>query len=145
VSLLPDEIEISDDVYLLRKEAAEAYKLSLAVEAETTAKPSTYSTGPEGGSSGLTTPEPSPASPAPVDSGPLNQPELFPHIEWSGNVPAQKWMNFYTKVVSKFAAGQGVKLKVTFEATPEGGVSKQKLEETRAAIRELGLDGDVSV
>ena len=27
--------------------------------------------------------------------------------------------------------------------TPEGGVSKQKLEETRAAIRELGLDGDV--
>jgi hypothetical protein len=66
-------------------------------------------------------------------------------IEWSGEVPAQKWMNFYTKVVSKFAAGKGVKLKVTFEAMPEGGVSQQKLEETRAAIRELGLDGDVSV
>jgi hypothetical protein len=70
---------------------------------------------------------------------------MFEHIEWSGNVPAQKWMNFYTKVVSKFAAGQGVKLKVTFEASPEGGVSKQKLEETRAAIRELGLEGDVNV
>jgi hypothetical protein len=48
-------------------------------------------------------------------------------------------------VVSKFAAGKGVKLKVSFEASPEGGVSRQKLEETRAALRELGLDGDVNV
>ena len=85
---------------------------------------------------------------APASAGPSErptQPELFPHIGWSGEVPAQKWMNFYTKVVSKFAAGHGLKLKVTFEVKPEGGVSKQKLDETRAAIRELGLDGDVTM
>lgn len=51
-------------------------------------------------------------------------------------------MNFYTKVVSKFVATQGVKLTVTFEATPTGGISPQKLEETRTALRELGLDAD---
>lgn len=53
-------------------------------------------------------------------------------------------MNFYTKVVSKFAAGQGVKLNVTFQAAPQGGISKQKIEEARAALRELGLDGEIN-
>lgn len=138
--LVPDEVEISEDVFLIRKETAESYQKAQA--------PATTpeNTSPVGGGGAETTAPPVStlltASPGP--SHEPAQPELFQHIEWSGEVPAQKWMNFYTKVVSKFAAGQGVKLKVTFEATPEGGVSKQKLEETRAAIRELGLDGDVT-
>ena len=52
-------------------------------------------------------------------------------------------MNFYTKVVSKFAPSKDIKLTVTFEAAPEGGISKQKVEETKAALRELGLDPDI--
>jgi hypothetical protein len=143
--LLPDEVEISDDVFLIRKETAEAYKAAQAAKTPTAPGPETSTKSVEG----VTSPSPTPTSrtpdPVPQPEPERFQPELFPHIEWSGEVPAQKWMNFYTKVVSKFAAGQGVKLKVTFEATPEGGVSKQKLEETRAAIRELGLDGDVTV
>jgi hypothetical protein len=54
-------------------------------------------------------------------------------------------MNFYTKVVSKFAPSKSVKLTVTFEAAPEGGVSKQKVEEAKAALRELGLDPDIKL
>ena len=50
------------------------------------------------------------------------------HRRWTGEVPPQKWMNFYTKVLSKFAAGQGFKLKLTVEVKPDGGVSKQRLE-----------------
>ena len=61
-----------------------------------------------------------------------------------GDVPPQKWMNFYTKVLSKFASARGLKLTVKVEASPEGGVSKQKLEETKSALRELGLNDDVS-
>ena len=53
-------------------------------------------------------------------------------------------MNFYTKVLSKFASGRGLKLTLKVEVTPEGGVSKQKIEETRSALRELGLSDDVS-
>ena len=71
------------------------------------------------------------------------QRDLFSHITWNGEIPPQKWMNFYTKVVSKFAASKGVKLTVTFEAAPEGGVSKQKVEEVKAALRELGLNPEV--
>ncbi len=146
--LLPDEVEISDDVFLIRKETAEAYKLAQAAKTAPTVPTAQDDTEPAsvgGGTAVSPTPVTPQPTPAPGPEPELTQTELFSHIEWSGNVPAQKWMNFYTKVVSKFAAGQGVKLKVTFEASPEGGVSKQKLEETRAAIRELGLEGDVNV
>lgn len=142
----PDDVEISDDVFLIRKEIAEAYKAALVPPPPATA-PADPIVPPATGDNATNLPEPTPITPAvtPQAIPATIQPELFPHIQWSGEIPAQKWMNFYTKVVSKFAAGQGVKLKVTFEATPEGGVSKQKLEETRAALRELGLDGDVSI
>jgi hypothetical protein len=145
--LLPDEVEISEDVFLISKQDAEAYKAATAVPVTPAPAPDPVTPSVGGGAS---TTQPTPTTPTPVGASPQPapasvQPELFPHIEWSGEIPAQKWMNFYTKVVSKFAAGQGVKLKVTFEASPEGGVSQQKVEETRAALRELGLDGDVNV
>ncbi len=46
-------------------------------------------------------------------------------------------------ILSKFASGKGLTLTVTVEATPEGGISKQKLEETKVALRESGLNDDV--
>ena len=61
-------------------------------------------------------------------------------ITWSGEVSSQKWMNFYTRVLSKFATGNGLKLTVKIEVAHDGGVSQQKLEETRSALRELGLN-----
>jgi hypothetical protein len=64
-------------------------------------------------------------------------------LTWSGEVPPQKWMNFYTKVLTKFAVGSGLKLKVSVEVKPDGGVSKQRVEETKAALRELGLSDEV--
>ncbi len=145
--ILPDEVEISDEVFLLPKEEAESYKAALVGPATPAPTPTPVTT--SSGDDAAPTPHPTETTtdsegatqqPTPTP----NQPEVFPHIKWSGEVPAQKWMNFYTKVVSKFAAAQGVKLKVTFEAAREGGVSKQKVEETKAALRELGLDGDVS-
>jgi len=62
---------------------------------------------------------------------------------WNGEVPPQKWMNFYTKVLSKFAVGKGLKITINVEVSPEGGVSTQKIEETKVALRELGLNDDV--
>ena len=49
-------------------------------------------------------------------------------------------MNFYMKVLSRFAVGVGLRLRVTAEVTPEGGVTPQQAEETRLALKELGLD-----
>ena len=57
---------------------------------------------------------------------------------WEGQVPSQKWMNFYTRVLARFATQTGLRLTVRFEVTE--GVSPQKADETRVALRELGLD-----
>jgi len=50
-------------------------------------------------------------------------------------------MNFYTKVLSKFAATAGLKLTLRVEVAPAEGISPQKVEETKVALRELGLRG----
>ena len=132
--LAPADVEISDDVFIIRKETADAYKAAQAAPGET--KPSaTIPGGRTGAATGAGTTEPTATTAQPV------QAETVPRIEWTGDVPPQKWMNFYTKVVSKYAAGQGVSLKVTFKACPEGGISTRKVEETKASLRELGLGG----
>ena len=64
-------------------------------------------------------------------------------LSWNGEVPPQKWMNFYTKVLSKFVSGKDLKVTIQIEVSPEGGVSTQKIEETKVALRELGLTDDL--
>jgi hypothetical protein len=64
-------------------------------------------------------------------------------FRWSGEVPPQKWMNFYTKVLSRHVTEGGLKLTVNIEANPDGGISEQRLEEARAALRELGLSDQI--
>lgn len=53
-------------------------------------------------------------------------PASAPGLFWTGEIPAQSWMNFCTKVLSQFASARSLKLTVTVEVPPEGGVSKQK-------------------
>ena len=53
-------------------------------------------------------------------------------------MPLQKWMNFYTRVLARFVNQSDLRLTVRFEVTE--GVTPQKAEETRVALRELGLD-----
>ena len=64
-------------------------------------------------------------------------------ISWSGEIPPQKWMNFYTKVLTRFVKNGGLKITVSFGTDTETGVSPQQVEETRAALRELGLEDDL--
>ena len=61
-------------------------------------------------------------------------------LTWSGEVPSQKWMNFYTKVLTKLGVGKDLSLSVKVKCNPQGGVSQQKIEEIKSALRELGLD-----
>jgi hypothetical protein len=60
-------------------------------------------------------------------------------VRWQGDVPPQKWMNFYMKVLSPFATTPGLKLQVHFELPADGNVSQAKVEEVQTALRELGL------
>jgi hypothetical protein len=66
-------------------------------------------------------------------------------IRWSGEIPPRKWTTFYTKVISKVANTPGLTLHVRFEAAAEEGTATSKVEEIKAALRDLGLDEDVKL
>jgi hypothetical protein len=76
--------------------------------------------------------------------GGVTQPKGQSSIKWSGTVPPQKWMNFYTKVVGRFANTPGLAILVSFSVPADQEQSKAKTEETRAALKELGLDDSVA-
>lgn len=64
-------------------------------------------------------------------------------MRWAGEVPHQKWMNFYTKVLVNFVTRGKVKLNVSLEVSAEDGLTEDRVEETRAALRELGLEDEL--
>jgi hypothetical protein len=43
-------------------------------------------------------------------------------------IPAQKWTIFYNKVLSRFAVGHQLRLRVEFDVQSEDGISTQKLD-----------------
>jgi len=142
-SMSPQEVEISDDVFVLTAERAESYRQSLGKTPLPTGAGPLF--GDDGGASGLAGAEGAGQTGTAVEkkleAGPASDKSRA--LTWSGEVPAQKWMNFYTKVLAKFATSKGLRLTVKVEAAPESGVSKQVVEETKAALRELNLNEDV--
>lgn len=74
----------------------------------------------------------------------ISPPPLPPEkMEWSGDVQPQKWMNFYTKVLGKFATKKDLKITIHFEVAEREGIKESTVEETRSALRELGLNDEV--
>ena len=69
-------------------------------------------------------------------------PSLPGKVAWTGQVPPQKWMTFYTKVLAKFANSPNLKITVGFSIEGDEALTGQAAEETQAALRELGLEGE---
>jgi hypothetical protein len=75
-------------------------------------------------------------------------PSPVPHqhvIRWSGEIPPQKWMVFYTKILTRFVSTKELKLRVSFEVPAEGDQGAAKANETKTGLKELGLDDNVDV
>lgn len=64
-------------------------------------------------------------------------------LSWTGEIPPLKWMNFYTKVIAKFANMGGLKIRVNLDIPSTEGLSNQKIEETKLSLKELGLDDNL--
>jgi len=146
-SLSSGDVEISDDVFIITKEAAEAYRKAKEIPTGPliqSTEPSTIRYDAALPSADTSFSEPSPTA---VSQPTLNLPPDAPvtKLSWIGEIPAQKWMNFYTKVLSKFAVGKSLRLTVKVEIEPDGGVSPQKVEETKQSLRELGLGEQVKL
>lgn len=61
-------------------------------------------------------------------------------LTWQSDIPAQKWVNFHMKVLTKFASNYDMKLMLPVEISGSKDTSKQKMEEMKAALCELGLN-----
>ena len=70
-------------------------------------------------------------------------PDLVRGFRWVGEIPPQKWMNFYTKVLAPFATADGLKLSLTVEVNPSNGIPKGKVEAVTVALRDLGMIEDL--
>jgi hypothetical protein len=151
-SLQAGDVELSNEVYIITREAAEGYKAAKAAPSPVEPFPETKyvvrETSPTLGTSaisdrpaeGIGFAAASTISPPEVSHG-----EVMKSVAWSGVVPLQKWMTFYSKVLSRFALDNGLKLTVHMEVSPDSGVSRQKIDETRVALRELGLDDEIDM
>ena len=135
------DVEISEEMFIITKESAEAYEQAATQQAESKPAPALFSPGdssvnPAKPSTDETTPAQKPIG-IPTEPEPA---QLTLGLIWSGEVPSQKWVKFYTMVVTKLGSGNDLSLNVKVKCKPQGGVSQQKLEEIKSALRELGLD-----
>lgn len=154
-SLSSGDIEIADDVYLIVRERAEEYVAKKAAPPAPAggAQPSTE--GQSSSTSGAATSAPQGAntsvlrgvSPTATTAGSSEPPPgtEVAGFHWSGEISPQKWMNFYTKVLSRFATGGGLTLTVSVDVEPPGGTTVSKVEETKVALRELGLSENIEL
>jgi len=128
----PANVEISDQVVLLPREKA----------LEVKGAPPARSEEPECGSGLAEAPvvevEPGGTTVEPTSVTPSVSPRR--RLSWEGELPPQKWTNFYMKVLTRFATDPSLRLRVYFEVTPEMGIAPNQIEEIEAALRELGLD-----
>jgi hypothetical protein len=151
------DIEISDDVFIITQETAEAYKKAESERVADTQTPSSESTNEDTTNTSTTTISTTTSTTNTVKDKTIpyitdtstETTEITPPptsaklLKWAGAITPQKWMNFYTRVLSKFAANKNLKLTIEVSISVEGDISAQKIEETKVALQELGLDGDI--
>ena len=75
---------------------------------------------------------------SPINTGPKK-------LTWAGEIAPQKWTNFYMKVLTKLVTDGDLKIRVNIDATLKENVADQQVEETKAALRGLGLDDHIEV
>lgn len=145
-SLAAADIELADDVYLIARERAEEYLAKKAAPTAPTGAPHATTTpaGPTGGPAPTGAPTGATTGPTGATTEPPPPGTEIAGFRWTGEISPQKWMNFYTKVLSRFATAGGLKLTVTVDVDPPGGTTMSKVEETKVALRELGLPENVA-
>jgi len=130
----PGNVEVSDQVVLLPRDTALALRSRQAPRGEMTEGAVDYVPQPEGGA------EPTGTQPTAATPGAMG---TVRSLRWEGPVPAQKWTNFYMRVLSRFGVDPSLGITVSFDVAPENGISQQQFEETKMALRDLGLSDAV--
>lgn len=158
--LNPTDIDLSDDMYLITSTTADAYlqQMTQRPSQESTQVATPADTAQAASATLFTYPTSS------TPDGRVNEPAVggavamadvsqnggttagvASRLRWTGQIAPQKWTMFYTKVLSGLVSSGDVQLTVTVEAMPKNGLTPQRIETVKAALRELGLQDDMSV
>jgi hypothetical protein len=64
-------------------------------------------------------------------------------ITWQGEITPQKWMQFYTKVVSSFTTNKDLNLKLEVKFSLEGDILDHQINDIKVKLSELGLKSEL--
>ncbi len=128
--LPPEKVEFSDDVVLILPEQARTLK-----EAAPSPEKPVPGLRPEG--------ERDEVQPVAERQPPTFTGQKVARLVWEGEIPWQKWTQFFTKVLQRLSSGPSLTIRVRFEARPPGGLSHEHVNQVREGLGELGLPSDV--
>jgi hypothetical protein len=66
-------------------------------------------------------------------------------MQWEGEIPHLKWMNFYMKVLQKYANNGKLSVSVNFSLTKDAGLTDEEIQELKSALMDLGLNDHIDV
>ena len=75
------------------------------------------------------------------------QPELvtFDSTGWSGDLTGEQLVAFQRDILNKFDLVKDSKLKLQLKVSPVDGITKQEVDELKAALKKLGLNDKVDL
>lgn len=159
-TLYSADVDISDQMVILTADAARAYLAAREAAEEATeqgsqiheggsiggeGRPDQPSIFTAGGDEPVTVTSPRPTPPVEREDEGEGVAAEITRLAWEGAIPAQKWSNFYMKVLARFVNSHSLRLTVRAEISSEAGISPQRVSEVQAALRELGLGDEVEV
>ena len=152
------DVELTPDMFIITREVAEAAQARATVgdvpgggevikDPSITGDDGLFGDGETfGGGGGDVAPDPEPGLDKNDDEIPDPDPTIqTTQVTWRGQIPTQKWGNFYLKALARFANDHELSLTVDVVIRRGGGISDQRIDELKAALRELGLGDDVEV
>lgn len=143
--LNPGDIEISADMFIIKKETAEAYQKEGTVTQETVNNGLTkLSVNQNIVSEKNTLYNYSNSTEIDLAKEEIKKPEIVARsLRWQGEVKLNKWSNFYTRVLRKSAGNTAQELTVRVEIIITGTIDSQNIQEIQAGLRELELDDNI--
>ncbi len=149
-SMSASSVEISDEMFIITAETAKAY-LKRQEDQKTLAELGSTPNQEESREGWLVyTPGTAPLGHIEEQPG-QGGVDLLPHtaittatavastLTWTGEIPPQKWVTFYTKLLTGLVNAGDLTLRLTMETSPREGFTAQRIEAIKATLRELGL------
>jgi len=77
--------------------------------------------------------------------GPGPQPTHITSLCWKGTVDPFKWMNIYKRILMKVQNSGSLGVTLEINLKNEEGISKEKIDEVKIALKELGMDDELTL